>query len=86
MAGEKICYAGGKYKYDRGGVDIMMCSEIGNAVMQCLSEKGTVTSPMVVAGGFIRHRREAHQSVDEAYRKAGTALLRGDCLVFPQVE
>ncbi|HOO64162.1 MAG TPA: hypothetical protein PK364_09590 [Synergistaceae bacterium] len=53
-----------------------MCAGIGNAVMQCLSEKAEITSPMVVAGGFIRGRCETRQSVDEAYLRAGTALLK----------
>ncbi len=64
----------------------MMCVEIGNAVMQCLSERGGVTAPMVVAGGVIRHRGEARQSVDEAYVRAGTALLKKGASGFSGTE
>jgi hypothetical protein len=41
---------------------------------------------MVVAGGVIRHRGEARQSVDEAYVRAGTALLKKGASGFSGTE
>ncbi len=52
-----------------------MRAQIGSAVMKRLSEGGGVISPMVVAGGVIRHRREVRQSVDDAYLRAEMVLL-----------
>ena len=57
------------------GVEFVMGTQIGNAVIQCFSENGGLTSPVVVAGGVIRHRREVRQSVDDAYLRAEMILL-----------
>ncbi len=52
-----------------------MGAQIGDAVMECFSGGGRLTSPMVVAGGVIRNRKEVRQSVNDAYLRAETALL-----------
>jgi endonuclease YncB( thermonuclease family) len=52
-----------------------MGAQIGDAVMQCFFGDGRLISPMVVAGGVIRNRKEVRQSVNDAYLRAETALL-----------